>query len=233
MPGSPTIKLAYALAGDLYYGSFSFCIDGEDTKVEFDQHTFPRMMSRLAQHLREQSEVTGVVLTRLELGQSEYTLDLDTVELLRKDPAAAISSMMHESRTVHIGRHRSASSPPNLLRAGHDTVAAAFGDEVYLAIDNQGRHECPGCGRWSPRRTHGTVCCDKLECQLALSGVTHGGRWFSAATQQLLDAHRPRYYLPRAWNPSGGWISYEDLNVLFRDYSKERDTCNQVNDHTG
>lgn len=233
------IRLEYGRSGETYHGSF--IVEGREDSPglllvksidPFSDYTFARMMSALARNIRKCSDV-DVVLARLEVKGSEYKLDAGTVELLRTDPAAAIRSMMHEDRTVIIRSSKSNRPPPGLLRAGHDTVAAAFGDDTYVSINDLGRFECPGCGRWSPCTTHVSAACDNRECSLTLTGTSHGGRWFAVSTAQLVAKKKPRYYVPRAWNPSGGWISNEDLSKMLEDYSKERDECNQANAPTG
>jgi hypothetical protein len=229
-----SIKLEYGRAGETYHGSYQVKNreDGEGLLLvesidPFSGYTFARMMSVLARHIRECSEV-DVVLARHEAKGSEYKLDADTVELLRADPAAAISSMTHEDRTVMVRDRKSSRPPLGLLRAGHDTVAAAFGDELYVSVNDLGRFECPGCGRWSPVMTHVSAACDNNVCRLKIAGRTHGTTWFSTSTESLLNKGLSRYCLPRPWNPSG-WIRREDLRAMFEAYKKERDQCNQAN----
>lgn len=212
------IKLKYRRVGELYQGS----LHTNSSAVDFEGITFARMMSNLAAQIRMHDSVT-VELSRAELPNSEYRMDAETVELLRVDPAAAIRSMTHEDRTVHVKRVRSVTPPAGLLRAGHDTVAATFGDFVYAAVSATGRIECPGCGRWAQRSGDVKLQCPNADCQLEVVGVHHGERWYAVPTALLVEKGSRRFYLPRAWNPSGGWISHKDLSKLFRDFIKERD----------
>ena len=221
------IRLKYGRVGHEYHGVLGVTVDGVLSETDFEGHTFARMLSSVATHVRLHDEAT-VELSRLELPGSDYLMDAGTVDLLRKDPAAAISAMTHEDRTVVIRDRKSSDPPRGLLRAGHDTVAASFGDNVYMSVSDLGRFECPGCGRWSPVMTHVSAACDGTACRLKIFGNTHGTAWFSTSTELLLSRGLTRYYLPRPWNPSGGWISHEDLRTMFEAFKKEREQCNQL-----
>lgn len=221
------IRLSYGRSGETYHGSFYVMVyptRGYLNRLSFDSYTFPRMMSKLAQFVREYEE-TEVVLERLEIKGSSYRLDAETVSQLRTDPASAISHMMPDSRVVVIrdpAKHRM-TPPSGLLRAGHDTVAAAFGDSVYCASNEAGRIECPACGRWAMVAGK----CTNDTCQVQVPGTVSGMSWFITATQDLLQLNLKRYYLPRSWNPSRGWISHEELTELHEAFKEERERCYQ------
>ena len=213
------IKLSYGHNGETYSGEYVVSTGNPpDSKRSFVNYFFPRMMSNLATYVRDHDECT-VVLSRLEVEDSEYILDEGTVELLRRDPAAAIQSMMHEDRVIYIrDSAKSSGPPPVLLRAGHDTLAAAFGDTVYCKVNPLGKFECVGCGRWSIVTPTSMPC---TVCGLRLYGSTCGSDWFCVKTTDLLARRLGRYYLPRLWNPRG-WISHDELHAMYKDFNKER-----------
>jgi hypothetical protein len=43
--------------------------------------------------------------------------------------------------------------------------------------------------------------------------------------QELIEKQKTRYFLPRAWNTSGPWISHDDLKKLYENYLKEKAEC--------
>ncbi len=220
-----SIELVYGRDGETYHGVLSVETPPEIVVQEksrrFEGYTFPRMMSGLAGLIRAHDECV-VTLARLEVPESEYVMDAGTVDMLRTDPAAAISSMSHESRVVYVrDPGKQPAPPPRLLRAGHDTLAEAFGDHVYCIVNQRGQFECLGCGRWSTVTPTSMVCSN---CELRMYGTTCGGsKWFRVRTADVLGKAHARYYLPRIWNPSGGWIKHDDLSMLFLSFTEERD----------
>ena len=223
------IRLHFGRVGDLYSGQVLVTYGptrGMFTRAEFEGFSFPRMMAKLAEVIREH-EQARVFMNRTEMNGSTYKLDDATVELLRKDPAAAISSMMPESRTVVI-RDRSAFAvpPSRLLRVGHDTIAEAFGDAIYCVVDAKGQVECPGCGRWS-EATANWLNCSNTSCAVRLPGKLTGMAWFVIETTELLKLNHSKYYLPRSWNPKRGWIPHQELQSLFESFQQEREQCSQ------
>lgn len=226
------IKLSYGRVGELYDGSIwvqVYPTRGFLSRFEFEGYSFPRMMSKLAEFIREYEETT-VVLTRTEANGSHYRLDAETVDLLRTDPAAAISHMMPESRLVVIRNEmKTTSQPPSgLLRAGHETIAASFGDELYCEVNQAGKIECPGCGRWTPV-TSKWLSCTSPRCAVRVRGIMTGKSWFVVSTETMLSLKLSRYYFPRNWNPKKGWISWDELNEMYETFKKERELCFQEN----
>lgn len=226
------IRLRYGRVGLSYHGSIMvqrLPTLGFVPEKDFSDYTFPRMMSHLARVMRSY-ELGTVVLSRIEAENSEYELDRGTIDLLCTDPAAAISAMTHEDRVVKIRDQKpeTISPPMGLLRAGHDTIAAAFGDRVYCRLDEHSRFECVGCGRWSVI-TPTSMPCTSRRCTTTLYGLVHGKEWFSTPTAMVLRLARDRYYIPRDWNPGRGWISHGDLAETYETYVKEKERCFQEN----
>lgn len=230
----PDITLAYGREGTEYSGSIAINGQGEGGAIEFfSGHTFPRMMSRLAKHIRDIGEVR-VVLERTEVPDSTYILDEGTVELMRTDPAAAISSMTQEDRVVYVRDPAPVSEPGRrLLRTGHDTLAASFGDQVYVSV-RKGSVECPFCGRWAGLNCR-TTSTDQtiLECckcrQVYMGIVELTDTWCAIDIQTFINDKNQyhtwtRFYLPREWNPRG-WITREDLKKMYETFNQERENA--------
>jgi hypothetical protein len=250
----PEIHLYYGMKNTdppTYYGNLWSKESGKDKyKVsEFELVSFSQMMSRLAKRLRE-TDVADVYLHRFET-ESPLLLDPATVNLLRTDPAAAIRSMAPPGRVVHVRDKATVADEVSIkLRAGHDTLADAFGDWVYCKR-REGKVEDPFTGRWSE------LCRSELHRPLEQKYVTvyqgdvdrlrtidpeHTGRlefpwyeaddanWARAKTADLIafgalaGAHDKRgLFLPRRWNKSGPWITYGELEQMYRTYCREKE----------
>lgn len=154
-------------------------------------------------------------------------LEAAEIELIRTDPAAWIRSMTIPDRTVVISDRKTAST----LRVGHDTLADAFGDKIYLA-KKDGLVECPGCGRWKGK-VHTVVpgCISEYcsDCDLKLPGDDHD-KWMSVDTGILLTwsggvgcVRIDRFFIPRKWNETGPWISRADLSEKYHEFIEEKD----------
>ena len=222
--GTIEIRLRYGRSGELCHGHLRVIGSEPLNDLNFEDYTYSRMMSYLARVIRLHESVE-VVLERIELEGSTYRLDAETVQQLREDPAAVISTMSQPARTV-IVRDKQSPAHIGLLRVGHDTVAAALGDNVYLAVD-AGNFECLGCGRWSACLMPLSVACVSGTCGLRLQGTLHGTHWFSVKTDDVLLAALPRYYIPRDWNPNKGWIGHVEFEQMYRTFKQERDKCYQ------
>lgn len=224
------IKLIYGRLGQNYHGSINVKHEGQNefiSEMDFKDFSFARVMSHLARTIRGYEPGGRVTLVRSELKGSDYPLDEATVELLRVDPAAAIRSMTHDRTTVVVRDKLPSAVPSGLLRAGHETIADALGDRIYVAMDQSGRFECVGCGRWREGAPD-VMSCTIEHCLVKLRGHLHGKTWYSVPTRDVLSLNLTRYYIPRGWNPSRGWITHADLNKMYRDFQKERDKCYQA-----
>jgi hypothetical protein len=199
------------------------------------------MMSKLAKKVRTfYCGVPNVILHRFEVS-GEYKLSESTVQLLNDDPAAAIRSMSHPDRKVVIPRIVCAPKDElvtqSLLRAGHETLADAFGFYTYFRLKN-GKIECPHDGRWkeysvvtaynTPGVYYQGPVTDEYST-LWFSPNIVNEKWARTFTKTLLDVWKKkglsRYFLPRAWNKSGPWISHEDLKQKYETFCKEREEC--------
>jgi hypothetical protein len=239
------IRLAYERAGHEYNGTIWVQIwptRGFMPEEEFEGYTFSRMMSRLASVLRKYEQCDHLVLERKEIEDSSYEMSPTEVQQLREDPAAAISSMQVPDRTVVVRDPEKLVCYPkdepvmqSLLRAGHDTMADAFGYYTYFRL-RDGKIECPYDGRWKEYSVV-TAFGTPGVFYKGLDSDEPGALWFSpdivdenwsrTFTKTLLDVWEKkglsRYFLPRRWNKSGPWISHEELKQKYETYLKEKE----------
>ena len=242
MPAKYAVVLQYArVEGMLSSGRLFLAPDNSGGALqwtpleEFEKLSFSKMFTRLAHHLREQPEAAAVVYRNDRPGLIPYVLDPEVTALLRQDPVAAIHSLTYAPPPVAPPRERTAVPPASVpleaspLRAGEDTLADAFGDEVYTPL-RAGAIECPGCGRWgkiSDEAGSPTFVCwrdCRKDDQVGGYPVTPGGRWAAVAVRRLLATPSTRFWLPRAWNPSGPWISRDSLRDMYAAYQAEKAT---------
>ena len=225
------LQLHYARTGELHHGRILSCVRhtrGLITKLEFDGYSFSRMMSKLAGFARE-CDAVGITIHRLEMADTHYRFTEEMLEAFKEDPAAVISSMQQPDRVVVIRdeqRRRASSPPTGLIRAGHDTLAAALGERTYIR-QNEDKFECPSCGRWCRIFTP-VLFCSLGDCKYTLEKKLAGQSWITVSTEELLAKNFDRYYLPREWNPSRGWITHAELKEMYEQYIKEKNECSQA-----
>jgi hypothetical protein len=239
--GKANIMLEYGREGTTYHGMLRAEVaptKGYALVARLEGLTFAQLMTRLARELRAQREwgndVKHVELHRLELEGSVYAMAPSEIAQLIEDPAAAIRSMHEPDRTVVVRDLKKPTTAAERelvhprLRAGHDTLADAFGDWTYLRMRSEQGVECPFCGRWT------TVYCyfgGPFEflcgaCSPSIAYTVYGepvDGWFKVKTSELLIYDVERYFLPRRWNKSGPWISHEELKQMYETFCKERD----------
>lgn len=245
------ILLNYSRNDTTFDGTITISSDDDVTRVRpFASKTFAQMMREVHLALMEYPNYELVFSRGESRHFREYVIEEPLRVLLRDDPVAAIRELSPANVTVDMRTRRkkaaeefsdrvtiespapSSTVPSGLspLPAGHDTIAESFGDEVYLRTRGD-LVECPCCGRWQGTlRAYPTAVDMYCPCQFLVPGkvVTREGSargWFAVRTQTLLSSNRERYFLPRAWNPNGGWIKHEDLLVLFTSYMKEKMEC--------
>ena len=217
---------------------------------------FSQMMSRLARVLRDLPDARVVLQRTDNPGLRAVQLGEETRVLLRDDPAAAIRAMTPQvgqpvqpeesdfTQRFMVGRTR-------CLRSGHETLADAFGEELYLTMKS-GLIQDPESGHWlslgfhmksgsfSIRKDGSNKSSEWLPIELV--GGPQGGfdspefatglaqvRWAKVKTAVLLKRSCKKFYLPREWNTSDKrpWIPHEELRQKYQDYleQKEKVTC--------
>jgi hypothetical protein len=181
-------------------------------------------------------------LLRLDQRPQQVALQLDgsLSKMVREDPVAFMRLMdptMGRPQKLDISmsvkKEHSAAIKPNPLPAGYDTLAEAFGDDVYCRMKRGGATECPFCGRWGRWQMDAGLHCK--ECGVLILGmgiVTAMGGWFKIRVPYLLEfadfKDKPKLFIPRAWNENGPWISVEDLRQRYDEYTKEKEQCSRM-----
>jgi hypothetical protein len=198
-------------------------------EVAFKQYSFATMMTVLHHALAANPDAT-VKLQRAESANfMPIFMEQNMVDLLRADPAKYIEAHSIPHRVIDLRKRDRTSKlaekhvvPRPVIRAGHDTLAAAFGDIVYLSCRNH-RVENPITGRWCSvgelEATHGIKVLETIQ--------QDNGGWVTMALEQLLDLSSGTngYYLPREWNAHGPWISKDELVQKYNQYKEERSQC--------
>lgn len=223
--GTPVIFLRYRREPktELFTGS----ITGGKMESHFSAVSFLKMFEAVGDALRCSPELR--LLIQREEDGSFSTLPPSMEQLLRTNTPEAVEAMTVPPRRVVISDDRPKPRPPvHTLRQGHDTLADALGDDVYLRskvntfADQWLQIESPLTGRWEP------VCelnhllyigGGKLAVQVILDTES---KWAKARVADILALALPRYYLPRRWNATGGWITHEALASLYSQYQKEK-----------
>lgn len=185
---------------------------------ELTRVVFNKMMGMVSDELRKH-QVSKLIMERTDRGGLKpFVFDNPTVELLRSDPVSVIRLM--NIPPIHIDLRKGKPAPLTpIFTAGHDTLSHGFGDEVYVKL-RKGEVECPCCGMWSPVDTSFVFGCKK-KCKLMIP-MRFTEKWGVVKVQDLLTFNLDRYYLPRDWNKSNGWITRADLEALFEQWKKEK-----------
>lgn len=232
------IEMTYGLQSNCnYHGAIWTKADPESQKNyevnPFSDISFSQMIYMLAEELKRVGEAE-VVLSRIEVADSNLVLGKEATELLRKDPEAAVNSMQYPDRVVVVS-DKDPVPIRQVLRAGHDSMADTFGDKVYCAYEKGKGIECPFCGRWAhfeQKRMAPLVAILKCgKCSEEYCGTYNfDGKWIILSTVFLLGLSQNRFYLPRQWNKPGPWILRKDLFEKYAVFNEERAKClEQIN----
>ena len=218
-------------------------LDGGELLV-FKGYAFRDMLKAVARVLSDaptEGEVSVAIQRTDREGLTPYALEASTVKLLREDPVAAIQAMefptQSPSLTVQRAREERAPRVVVPIRAGHDTLADAFGDVVYFKV-REHELECPGCGFWGMYASPGLLkdkeragevfktafMCPK-KCHTRFIVTCMMGWGFVQAEYLLKNTTLSSFYLPRAWNEGKPWVSRESLQQKYDAYKKEKETC--------
>lgn len=225
----PSITLEYKRVGHSYKGRILHdaipCLDIEDA-------SFKELMVAVCSKMKADTSAR-VFLKRVERpGLRPVEIAGAEYEELLSDPEAFADARSTEHRVVHTRDGVSVADTVKLtVRAGVDTLADAFGGVVYCRMRRGGGVECPCCGRWgvarSDRNMNGFFRCKACSAEIIGKAYpTKDGGWWGIDIRVLLqDTTSKMFYLPRAWNTSGPWISREDLERKYEQYLKEKDNA--------
>lgn len=230
------VAMTYQRAGDTYTYHLAYMLENVLVERRGEGKPFSSVIMALSDALRLVPD-GAVVLRRTDRpGLDEIKLDNQMRDLIRRDPEKYLEIVTEPDRIVVVG-DRKAKRPVDpivpYIRTGYDTLAEAFGDSVYVRLRDDGKIECPCCGRWSAHiedidtpytRPDGSVpkllvCVCLLLAKMPVTSVS--GSWVELNTILLATtAVFSRYYLPRSWNPTG-WISRDELMQMYDSYIKE------------
>lgn len=229
------VLLAYKRAGETYEGELRS--RGEVTYL-FENVTYAQMIGYLHSVLVALPEDVTLTMQRTDTaGMPSITIDSASRDLVRTDPTRFIQSTSIAPRVVDLRKGGRTSKLAEryevpkgpLITSGHAALAAAFGEVVYLSV----RHynvENPITGRWAPVTS--LAVGHNLAIQETLLDETGKG-WVTVRTEDLLRLTTAAgFYLPRAWNDNGPWISQELLATRFDNYNKEKSQCSKMANET-
>lgn len=196
--------------------TFEGSIEGVGARATFLGYTFNQILEHTGEVLRN-SPGHRLVMKREE-APYPMLLPEDIEDKLRNDLPAAIEALTVGPQRIVVGKPKALVQRG--LRHGHDTLADALGDELYLRLQvrrDGSWVEDPVSGRWKP------LTVDRLCGVLPVETVSpYRGAWCTVKTAKLLELAVPRFYLPRGWNESRGWITHDSLAALYAQYLKEK-----------
>lgn len=224
------IVLSYRRIGETYTGVLQVP-ETEDSRVVFENKTYSEIMLETYRWLVQYPDA-GLVIQRTEReGLMPIQLAPDMLELLRADPVRYIRMHSIAPRTIDLrsGSKRTSAlvagekydiPKTTGLRAGCDTMAAAFGETIYLRMNNK-LIEHPATGRWvsfvEVERFIGTH-----NVELLITNDERGAGWATTPLKDLLATAASKFYLPREWNTHGSWITREQLNEMCEHFIDEK-----------
>lgn len=216
-PRQKLVNLIYKREGATE--TFTGVVEAPSSTFHFAGACFETLLEFAGEALR--SSPGYRLLMRREEAPYPMTLPENIEELLRTDVAAAVRALtVAPQRVVVDAPKKPKTDLLGTLRHGHDTLADALGDEVYLRSRQTPRGiqvEDPATGRWAPLSLRDkTVHCGNLPLRIVVPG------WVTARTADVIALGLHRYYLPRRWNPSQGFIAHETLIEMYEFYIKEK-----------
>lgn len=192
---------------------------------------YSRIIELLHQEIKDDPEA-AVLWARREVQNPEpELLEQWLVDSIKRDPSAAVAAMSPTPVVLDLRDTRPQELAGSILRSGHDILADAFGDWIYIARSEDGKADCPLCGRWHKSLAtldNGATTADVIECnaatrQLALERASDA--WFRIKTYLLLRIPVERFFINCRWSwlMGGPWLTAQQLLAKFDRFKKERD----------
>jgi hypothetical protein len=218
---SSLLILSYRRMGDGY----EYELNGAEAPKKGSDASFADVINVVSEVLRVSPDVELIFRRTDHAGLRDLTIDTVMRDLIRNNPAQYIAETTVSERKVVV-RDRPTEETQQYatpyIRSGYDTLAESFGERLYVRIRDDGKVECPLCGRWTAE-IHEDSIVPMLRCQCNATGVPGdlAGCWFAVTTEVLVTVKfLGRYYIPRLWNPNG-WISCDELTKMYLSYLKE------------
>ena len=206
------------------------CEDVKDNTRDYfsEAITYRKAMDYLIVAARKHNEAR-LFLLRLEQKPVPVALQFDkaTACLLREDPVAFLRMMdpaMGQPQkldvSMRVRKERTTAIKPHPIPSGYDTLAEAFGDDVYIrrkVVAGSVVYESPITGRWVPVTELGAWAADV------------NNKWAVVPVINLLHfADVEEFFIPRAWNKEGPWISASSLRNKYDKFVTERERCSRI-----
>lgn len=213
------LHLSLKRIGHAYNCTLDLCADGGLAPQHLFNVSWGQVLDAVVTHMH-QCSAERVVMVRAELPCKEVVLSKSDVDALR--------SVSYEPSPSTTSSRPAVSAPVKMvippLRAGHDVLADAFGEYVYLTRRPDGSVENPFTGRWDGEP--GVLRAPGGWTSLATYYTTPN--WAVVLTDALLYVGNKnssaRYWIPRAWNPAG-WVTHESLAAKYAEFRKEVEEC--------
>lgn len=213
----PELRLQYERSGERY--AAAAFLDNERWWSAIGI-TFEEMIVAIAGIMLRDAPDCTLVFRRTDGGRlRDYVVPEEERKQIRDYPYV-YAAEKHDVTVVVRDRPVSEERVKVHIRAGYDTLADAFGDNVYVRYRDDGCVECPCCGRWHARIEGEDLVC---RCHPTITPAKLCGSWVELPTFDLVFGVPgvARFYLPRAWNISGPWISREALSEKYGKFIKE------------
>ncbi len=212
------VQLAYKRVGHVYQGTVN--------EKPFEDKTFAEVMMLVRQELTTSAPNAGVSVRRTEReGLLPVQLSPDEVKQLRENPEQYIAArspapVVLKTPISVTAKAKARLVPAGTLRTGHDTLADAFGERIYLRA-RTGRFEHPVDGRWYSFLSSVLYLLVPIREFLT---EEDGDGWITIDTVDLLQMYpsADRFFLPRAWNEPGPWIPRAALQEKYDRFIKEK-----------
>lgn len=235
----------------LVEGYFDLKVNTAKGRNHFEDNTFEEVIkafSALAQDVPD----AELFMMRLEQKPKPIAMHLDEQQatMLRENVEAFLRTISPPPQRVVIRKtdNIAVSATSAVFKAGHEALADAFGDEIYIRTRKwwkdersstpvwRGEIESVFDGRWKECHTivginedGKTISCpgDIYDCAISLATTFKkvNDNWAKVNVVQLLaigeKREQKRYFLPRAWNTSGPWITHGDLKKKYLEFLKE------------
>lgn len=217
---------------------FDVELESPDEEIRLVGVDYPSMIAEVSRELNRSTYAQLVFQRTDREGLFPMVADDKEKDLIRDNPIRYVAMTSPENRKVIVrtlrdatindlaDRFRTYNSNGPVLRAGYDTLADSFGDDVYVRRRDDDLVECPCCGRWHCRLTELDEFRIELSCPCEFrhhGGGSVTGSWVSIPTQDLIDHKVERFFLPRAWNYAGPWIARDLLRRMYERFVRERD----------
>lgn len=200
--------------------TFDGYIEMPNDKLAFKDRSFESMMGMVSDILIEMPDCR--LLMKRDEAPYPMSLPAGIEDLLRKDFVKAMAALTVPPRRVVVTPEKMVIT--TVLKSGIATLAEALGETVYVKLRNKSsldqQIESPLTGRW--------VSSYQFPLPIASTDVSKSGMWATVRVEDLLATSNTRFYLPRGWNPSAGWIDRDSLKDMYDTYLREKQECIQA-----